>query len=135
MRAISDAFPRRCGRAEGVGFEPTGLVKGQGFSRASHSSALPSLRNGQGTAAPGQPPSPTWARRSSTQASASRQAASAFSRTAGPCSPAAGIGAEELHAGELRVQDAQAVGDHLVGDVAFEVDEKAVVAQTPFGRA
>ena len=35
--------------AEGGGFEPPGLL-GQGFSRASHSSALPSLRGSKGSA-------------------------------------------------------------------------------------
>ncbi len=61
-------------------------LAGQGFSRASHSSALPSLR------APGyaSQASPICDRSSRTQSSALRQAASTRARTAGPWSPAAG---------------------------------------------
>ena len=39
---------------------------------------------------------------------------------------------EELHVRQLGVQVAQAVGHHLVGEVALEVDDEAVVAR---GRA
>ena len=69
-----------------------------------------------------------------THASASRHAVSARARTAGPWSPAAGIRAEELHSGELGVQDTKAIGHHLVGQVPLEVDQKTVIAQPPLGR-
>ncbi len=44
------------------------------------------------------------------------------------------VRAEELHLGLLGRQVPQAVGDELVGDVAFEVDEEAVVAEAPLRR-
>ena len=45
------------------------------------------------------------------------------------------IRAEELHLGLLRREVAQPVGDQLVGDVALDVDEEAVVAEAALGRA
>ena len=45
------------------------------------------------------------------------------------------VGAEELHAGQAGVQVAQAVTDHLVIDVAAQVDDEAVIAQPLFRRA
>ena len=44
------------------------------------------------------------------------------------------IRAEELHLGLLRREVAQRVGDQLVGDVAFAVDEEAVVAEAALRR-
>lgn len=41
---VTSQVPRGLCYAEGVGFEPTGSLHSQGFSRASHSAALPSLQ-------------------------------------------------------------------------------------------
>src|SRR5215207_11057020 len=43
------------------------------------------------------------------------------------------VRAEELHLLLLRAEVAEAVGDDLVGDVALEVDEEAVVAEVALG--
>ena len=45
------------------------------------------------------------------------------------------VRAEELHLGLLRREVAEAVGDELVVEVAFEVDEEAVVAEVALRRA
>src|SRR5579885_3138921 len=73
--------------AEGVGFEPTGLV-GQGFSRPSHSSALPSLPGRGYRPVAGRLQRCIWERSPAIQASASCQAASARRRTSSPPDPA-----------------------------------------------
>ena len=43
------------------------------------------------------------------------------------------VRAEELDAGELGMKDAEAVGHDFVGEVALEVDQKAVVTEAPLG--
>src|SRR5207245_1280177 len=43
------------------------------------------------------------------------------------------VGAEELHPGQLGVEVAEAVGDDLVGHVALEVDDEAVVTERLLG--
>ena len=48
--------------------------------------------------------------------------------------PGRRIGAEELQPGQLLVQLLEAVADDLVGDVALEVDDEAVVAEPLLGR-
>ena len=71
------------------------------------------------------------ARSSSTHVVASRHALvdGASRRDVRRRRPADRVRAEELHLGLLRREVAQAVGDELVGDVALEVDEEAVVAE------
>jgi len=46
-----------------------------------------------------------------------------------------GVGAHELHFGVLRLERTERVGHDLVGDMAFEIDKEAVVAETTAGRA
>src|SRR5205085_3823008 len=43
------------------------------------------------------------------------------------------VGTEELHAGQLGVEIAEAVGDDFVVDVALEVDDEAVLPQRLLG--
>ena len=75
-----------------------------------------------------------WARTSSIQRSA------AFHRPLGvaPAGRAVGaggrVGAQELQLPQAGVQVPQAVGHYLVGHVALEVDDEAVLAELPFGR-
>jgi hypothetical protein len=44
------------------------------------------------------------------------------------------IRAEELHSREMGLEVGEAVGDDVVGDVTFELDHEAVVAQSALGR-
>ena len=55
--------------------------------------------------------------------------------TGGAVFAGGGVRAEELEVGQRRPQVAQAVEDDFVVDVAFEVDDEAVVPETGLGRA
>ena len=116
-----------------------------GFSRAAHLSALPSLRAPARVAA--HPIRSSGHRGVSPDRSASISARQAVDPP--PASRPRGLGltsdgrarrsgrrvrAEELDAGQLGVEVAQAVADHRVGDVALEVDDEAVVAECLLGR-
>ena len=65
---------------------------------------------------------------------ASRHALPTARRRTWPSSPATGYEPRNFTCGLLRREVAEAVGDELVGDVAFEVDEEAVVAEALLGR-
>jgi site-specific DNA recombinase len=103
--------------AEGVGFEPTGLITRR-FSRPVHSSALPSLpgrfapldtmplkAEGRTRAQRFESSSEvdsTSVRMSPSHSLARRRPSEIFSRSAGPCSPAAGYDPRNLHPAKAR---------------------------------
>ena len=114
------AVPHRAGRRRPDGY-------GHRRLRGDGDGELRPGRRGRGpSCAPGPAGRPSTPRRCF-------QASRAWAAPVGGPVTGGRVGAEELHVGLLRLQVAQAVGHQLVGQVALEVDDEAVVAEALLG--